>query len=121
MVKEAGFDMKIQQVEFATSLQQAQKGDFEAYQIGWSGRVDPDGNLTAFVACDGGQNDGKFCSPQVTAALAETRSTNNFEARAQAYEKIAKVLADEMPRPYLYHATLFYAMNPKVDGFMAVP
>ena len=53
MVKESGFDMKIQQVEFATSLQAAQKGDFEAYLIGWSGRVDPDGNLTAFIACDG--------------------------------------------------------------------
>jgi peptide/nickel transport system substrate-binding protein len=121
MAKEAGFDVKIQQVEFATSLQAAQKGDFEAFFIGWSGRVDPDGNLTSFIACDGGNNDGKFCNPQVTAALAETRATSNFEARAQAYEKIAKVLADEMPRPYLYHPTLFYAMNPKVDGFVPVP
>ena len=121
MVKESGFDMKIQQVEFATSLQSAQKGDFDAFLIGWSGRVDPDGNLTAFIACDGGQNDGKFCSPQVEAALKDTRSTSDFEARALAYEKIAKVLADEMPRPYLYHPTWFWAMNPKVDGFIPVP
>jgi peptide/nickel transport system substrate-binding protein len=121
MAKEAGFDVKIQQVEFATSLQAAQKGDFEAFFIGWSGRVDPDGNLTSFIACDGGNNDGKFCDPQVTAALADTRSTSNFEQRALAYEKIAKVNADEMPRIYLYHATLFWAMNPKVDGFVAVP
>jgi peptide/nickel transport system substrate-binding protein len=121
MVKEAGFDMKIQQVEFATSLQTAQKGDFDAYLIGWSGRVDPDGNLTAFEACDGGQNDGRFCNPEVDAALKATRSTSNFEARAQAYEKIAKIHADEMPRIYLYHRTWFWAMNPKVDGFQAVP
>jgi len=121
MAKEAGFDIKIQQVEFATSLQAAQKGDFEAYQIGWSGRVDPDGNLTAFIACDGGQNDGKFCNPEVTAALADTRSTSNFEQRATAYEKIAKINADEAPRLYLYHPTWFWAMNPKVTGFQPVP
>ena len=121
MIKEAGFDMKIQQVEFATSLQTAQKGDFDAYLIGWSGRVDPDGNLTAFIACDGGQNDGKFCNQQVEALLKDTRSTSNFEARALAYEKIAKIHADEMPRPYLYHPTYFWAMNPKLAGFVPVP
>ena len=121
MIKESGFDMKIQQVEFATSLQQAQKGDFDAYLIGWSGRVDPDGNLTAFIACDGGQNDGKYCNQEVEAALKLTRATSNFEQRATAYEKIAKILADDMPRAYLYHPTWFWAMNPKLAGFQPVP
>ena len=121
MVKESGFDMKIQQVEFATSLQTAQKGDFDAFLIGWSGRVDPDGNITAFEACDGGQNDGKFCDQGVEAALKDTRSSSNFEQRATAYEKIAKVHADQMPRVYLYHPTWFWAMNPKVTGFQPVP
>lgn len=121
MIKEAGFDMKIQQVEFATSLQSAQKGDFDAFLIGWSGRVDPDGNLTAFIACDGGQNDGKYCSQEVEEALKLTRSTSNFEQRATAYEKIAKTLADDMARPYLYHPTWFWAMSPKLAGFQPVP
>ncbi len=121
MAKEAGFDIKLQQVEFATSLQTAQKGDFEAYLIGWSGRVDPDGNLTAFIACDGGQNDGKFCNPGVEAALKETRATSNFEQRMTAYEKIAKIHADENERTYLYHPTWFWAMSPKLAGFVPVP
>ncbi|MBM3546181.1 MAG: ABC transporter substrate-binding protein [Alphaproteobacteria bacterium] len=121
MVKESGFDMKIQQIEFATSLQMSQKGEFEGFQIGWSGRVDPDGNFTAFVSCDGGQNDGRYCNKEVDGLLGQTRSTSNFEARAQAYEKIAKILADEMPRVYLYHPTWFWAMSPKVQGFVPVP
>ena len=50
MASEAGFDVKIQSTEFATSLNMADKGDFEAYVLAWSGRADPDGNLFSFDA-----------------------------------------------------------------------
>src|SRR5690348_931281 len=45
MAREAGFDVKIQSTEFATSLDQADKGEFDAYVLAWSGRADPDGNI----------------------------------------------------------------------------
>ena len=48
MAAEAGFDMKIRVTEFATSLKQAEQGDYQAYLIGWSGRTDPDGNIYIF-------------------------------------------------------------------------
>src|SRR5712675_63182 len=41
MAAEAGFDLKIRLIEFATSLKQAQAGEFQAFLIGWSGRIDP--------------------------------------------------------------------------------
>ncbi len=51
MAKEAGFDVKLQATEFATSLDMADKGQFEAYVLAWSGRADPDGNLFSFDGC----------------------------------------------------------------------
>ena len=48
MAAEAGFDMKIRVMEFATSLKEAEEGRYQAYFIGWSGRVDPDGNIYIF-------------------------------------------------------------------------
>ena len=69
MVKEAGIDLRIQAVEFATSLDRANRGDFEAYYIGWSGRTDPDGNLYNFMACKAANNDGHYCNPEVDKAL----------------------------------------------------
>ena len=51
MAKEAGFDVKIQATEFATSLNLADKGQFDAYVLAWSGRADPDGNLFSFYGC----------------------------------------------------------------------
>ncbi len=38
MTREAGFDVKLQATDFTTSLDQADKGSFEAYLYNWSGR-----------------------------------------------------------------------------------
>ena len=49
MVAEARFDLRIQAIEFASSLQASQRGDYQLYLIGWSGRVDVDGNTYQFL------------------------------------------------------------------------
>src|SRR5262245_57670769 len=49
MAAEAGFDMKIRVTEFATSLKQAEAGEYQAYMLAWSGRIDPDGNSYIFL------------------------------------------------------------------------
>jgi peptide/nickel transport system substrate-binding protein len=49
MVAEAGFDVKIKATEFATLLAEQTAGNYQASQVGWSGRIDPDGNLHQFV------------------------------------------------------------------------
>ena len=45
--------MKIRVTEFATSLKQAEAGDFQAYLLAWCGRTDPDGNLYIFHKMQG--------------------------------------------------------------------
>jgi peptide/nickel transport system substrate-binding protein len=61
-----GFDVKLQAVEFATSLDMADKGQFEAYVLAWSGRADPDGNLFSFDACKQPLNYAGYCKPRST-------------------------------------------------------
>ena len=53
MAAEAGFDMKIRVTEFATSLKQAEAGEYQAYLLAWSGRIDPDGNCYIFLHTGG--------------------------------------------------------------------
>ena len=78
MVKEAGFDVKIQSTEFATSLDLADKGQFEAYVLAWSGRADPDGNIFSFDACKQPLNYAGYCKPEVDELL------NTLAHRARA-------------------------------------
>src|SRR4051812_47887519 len=49
MASEAGFDIKIRVVEFATTFKEAQAGNFQIFAINWSGRIDPDGNSYVFL------------------------------------------------------------------------
>src|SRR5664279_1095723 len=49
MAAEAGFDMKIRVTELATALKQAESGDYQAFFLQWSGRIDPDGNSYIFL------------------------------------------------------------------------
>src|SRR5206468_10731162 len=75
MAAEAGFDIKIQATEFASSLDLAVKGDYEAYLIAWSGRTDPDGNIYNFVSCKAppALNTGHYCNPDLDRELDAAR------------------------------------------------
>ena len=66
MAAEAGFDMKIRVTEFATSLKQAEAGEFQAFMLAWSGRIDPDGNAYVFLHKDAPQNYSAWATPTPT-------------------------------------------------------
>jgi len=121
MVKEAGFDVKIQSTEFATSLNLADKGQFEAYVLGWSGRADPDGNLQTFIACKGPLNTSGYCVKEVDDAIEKARTTLDPAARAKSYEIVAAHVTKDRPIIYLYHRNWLWAHSAKLTGLRTVP
>ncbi len=121
MAAEAGFDLKIRVTEFATSLKQAEDGDYQVFLIGWSGRSDPDGNSYSFHVCGQPQNTNGYCDKEVDAAHAEARVKSSFADRKKAYEKVAeKYLADGSIK-YLYHTQVLVAHTDRLDGYRPMP
>ena len=121
MAAEAGIDISIKAVEFASMLQEQAAGNFQATQVGWSGRTDPDGNIHSFVTCSGGLNDGKYCNAEVDRLLNEARTAADAEARKASYAAANAILQDEAPLIYLYHPTWLWALSDKVKGFTPYP
>jgi peptide/nickel transport system substrate-binding protein len=121
MAREAGFDVKIQSTEFATSLDLADKGDFEAYVLAWSGRADPDGNLFSFNGCKQPLNYSGYCSPEVDTLLEQSRTLRDPAERKKVYEQIAARLLKDRPIVYLYHRNWLWAYTAKLDGVRNVP
>ena len=121
MAKEAGFDVKIQSTEFATSLTLADKGDFDAYVLAWSGRADPDGNVYSFLACKQPLNYSGYCKPEVDNLLNEARSKQTVADRMKAYEQVNKFAQTDNPILYLYHRNWLWAYNAKLSGVREVP
>jgi len=121
MAKEAGFDIKIQSTEFATSLNMADKGEFEAYVLAWSGRADPDGNLFSFDACKQPLNYAGYCVPEVDELLNQSRSLREAAERKKVYEKVAARVLKDRPIIYLYHRNWLWAYNARLAGVRLVP
>ncbi len=121
MVKEAGFDVKIQSTEFATSLGLADKGQFEAYVLAWSGRADPDGNIFSFDACKQPLNYAGYCKPEVDAILNHSRTTRDANERRKDYEQLAAIALKDRPIVYLYHRHWLWAYTSKLSGLRTVP
>jgi peptide/nickel transport system substrate-binding protein len=121
MTREAGFDVKIQAAEFATSLNMADKGDFEAYVLAWSGRPDPDGNLYSFHACKQPLNYAGYCDAETDKLINESRAARDPAQRKKAFEQIAARVLKERPIVYLYHRKWLWAYNPKLTGVRQIP
>src|SRR3954468_822816 len=73
MASEAGFDLKIRVTEFATSLKQAEAGEYQAYMLAWSGRIDPDGNSYIFLRSNAPQNYSAWSNAEADKALDDAR------------------------------------------------
>lgn len=121
MAADAGFDVRLEVVEFATSLQRSSAGEFDAYLLAWSGRIDPDGNIYQFAACNGPQNDSGYCSEAADEALNNARATVDFDQRVAYYRQAFDIFNESRPRIYLYHRTWIFAHTADLSGFEANP
>jgi len=121
MSRDAGFDVKIQATEFATSLNLADKGDYEAYVLAWSGRPDPDGNLYSFHGCKQPLNYAGYCSPETDELLNKSRALRDPVERKKVFEQIATRINKERPVVYLYHVNWLWAYNTKLAGVRNIP
>ena len=121
MVNEAGFDLKIKAMEFASSLQAAYAGDFQAYLIGWSGRADPDGNMWQMLRTGGTFNYGHYTNPDVDKELDDARTVAAVDQRRAFYAKVWAQERKDLPLIYLWTGKNIVGMKKALTGFQQVP
>ena len=121
MAGEIGINMKIRVTEFATSLKQAEAGEYEAYLLAWSGRSDPDGNLYSFHKCKAPLNYPGSCNPDVDKLLGESRVPSDLAQRKAIYEKLTQLLLDDESIIYLYHPRVLITHTIRLEGYRQLP
>src|SRR6516225_895887 len=110
MAAEAGIDMKIRVTEFATSLKQAEAGEYQAYLLAWSGRIDPDGNSYVFLHGNAPQNYSVWANAEADKSLDEALLVTDMAHRKAIYEKLAKHELIEEGIMYIYHRRILIAL-----------
>jgi peptide/nickel transport system substrate-binding protein len=121
MASETGFDLKIRVTEFATSLKQAEAGEYQAYLLAWSGRIDPDGNSYVFMQKDAPQNYSGWANAEADKALGDARLVTDQGQRKAIYEKLTRLVLEDDPLLYLYHRRILIAHTTKLEGYKQMP
>jgi peptide/nickel transport system substrate-binding protein len=121
MTRDAGFEVTIKTVEFASSLQAAYSGHFEAYLINFSGRADPDPNTWTFLHTGGVGNYGKYSNPLMDKLLDQQRLVTDAGQRRNIYAEVWEQERKDMPLIYLWIYKNIVGMRKDIMGFHAVP
>ncbi|GAC1348332.1 MAG: hypothetical protein NVSMB18_36210 [Acetobacteraceae bacterium] len=121
MAAEAGFVVTLKVMEFASSLQAAYAGNFQAFMIGWSGRVDPDGNMWQLLHSSGTFNYGRWSNLAADAALDAASILTDPAARKERYAAFWALQREDLPLVYLWTVKNVVGMKAGLNGFVQVP
>lgn len=116
MENQVGFNVTLKAVEFTSSLAAGRAGQFDTFLIGWSGRIDPDGDLTDLVTTGGSNNFGGLSDPQLDQDVQQAASASGLAARKAAYSTTLQRLGQLRPNIYLYHDSWFLGLSNKLTG-----
>lgn len=121
-VRDGGFDLKITPVEYTTLLDTQTAGKFSALQLGWSGRVDPHGNMFPFLATREGNNYSGYTNSTVDRLLHRATRQVKPARRAKTYSRALKIVRRDNPIVYLYRQRNLTAYNSdRIAGVSVYP
>jgi len=121
MASEAGFDVHVRATEFATTLTLSEQGEYQALMVGWSGRVDIDGNVYAFLHSHQANNVGHYANPTVDQLLDEARGMTDVAQRKALYAQMWTQEERDVAITYLWIPRNIVGMSAKLQGFRPVP
>jgi peptide/nickel transport system substrate-binding protein len=120
-LEEGGFALSIEPVEYSSLLDQQDRGDYESLQLGWSGRVDPDANITNFLGTGGGQNVAGYSNPELDRVLEQARTSTDPQERVRLYGEAVGLIQADDPIVYLYRQRNLSGVTDDVQGVQVFP
>jgi peptide/nickel transport system substrate-binding protein len=118
---EVGIEAEIQTLEFGALLEVGAEGAFDALSLGWSGRIDPDGNIQPIFHTSGAFNYGKYNNPQVDQLIADGRATSDQAERTRIYQEIQRIINEDAAYVFTYFQPASFGAVDAVHGFTLTP
>jgi len=115
-VAKAGMTMNLIQLDFPTLIADQQAGKFGASLAGWSGRIDPDGNIYNQLHTGAAGNDSKYSNPQADDLMEKARVATDQGQRKESYQQLQKTIVDDAPIVYYRFPLSYMLSRPNVQG-----
>lgn len=121
-LKEVGVNAKINQVEWATWLEETYRGrNFEATIVSFDAHGVAASDLLARFQSTNGKNMINFNSEAYDAKYKEATSTTDDEAQTAAFKECERILTEEAANVYIQDVASFVALAKGYGGFEFYP
>ena len=116
----AGITTNLQTEEFGQLQEETAAHNFQASLLGWSGRIDPDGNMFSQYHTGAGLNYGQYSNPPVDKLLENGRIESDQAKRKQLYQDAQKTIVSDVPYVFIYHGVAEQITSRKVHDFQLI-
>ena len=116
-LSKVGITVNIQTEEFGQILNETEKHTFDAALVGWSGRIDPDGNMYGHFHTGGGFNDGQYSNPKVDSDLEQARTESDQGKRKALYDDAQLIVVQDVGYVFIEHGPAQEITSAKVHNF----
>ncbi len=119
-----GVEVEIQQVEWATFLNDLNKRRFQAFGgLGWEADYpDPQDFLDVLFHSESDKNNGAYSNPEVDLLLEKARLESNIGNRLELYNQAEQIIVDDgVWIPLWFEGEGHVLIKPYVEGYVITP
>ena len=122
--QEIGVEVEIQQVEWATYLEDLDDRKFQAYAgLGWEADYpDPQDFLDILFHSESALNHGHYSNPEVDRLLEEARTLTDTVRRVELYQQVEQMIVNDAAWvPLWFTGEQYVLVKPYVEGYRITP
>ena len=118
-----GVQVEIQQVEWATYLQDLNRREFQLFALGWQADYpDPQDFLDILFHTESDTNHGGYSNPDVDALLERARVELDTEERIRLYNQAEQMIVNDAAWvPLWYEGEQYLLLKPYIKGYSLLP
>ena len=118
-----GVEVEIQQVEFATYLQDLYRNRLQAFFGGWEADYpDPQDWIDILFHSESPRNDGNYSNPEVDRLVEQARTEQDVVLRKKLYKDAEQIIIDEVAwLPVWWDTQGLALIKPRVQGYNFLP
>lgn len=116
MLTEAGFNVELEVLEWATQLDRYLKGDFQLQSFRYSARLEPSLNYRTFVGSKQSSAFNQWDDPKAIKLLAEANVESDPARRQAIFDELHKAMIEQTPIVSLYNSPLVDMTNMRIGG-----
>ena len=121
--KTLGVEVEIQQVEWATYLEDLNQRKFQLFSLGWQADYpDPQDFLDILFHTESETNHGAYSNSEVDAILEEARVERDGNRRVELYNNAEQMIIDDAPWvPLWYEGESHVLIKPHIKDYRLLP